>query len=313
MSQNEDNTMKELMDLRRKAELGVFMSKDEELFLGKVMYDGSPWSYPKEPGGQEYSDASEYPARTESQIRNADIAKTTLYESNKKLVYNKANAYFMHYHQHVPIDECIMNGFQGLARALKKYDYRKGFKFSTYAIWWIRRDIHRGSNGMARVVNVPDADIKKFTDVDKEMAMGIPMEDALQHHGITKKTYLMIQNADAFYTSLDTTLSDDGEGTLMDILPSDNLDVDVDAAPDPSLLIENEQMMRDLALSIARLPEQQRTLISMLYSPDTRQRGKRQVSDASVRAAMGLSKHDYDILKKDALDMLAVSMGNWRK
>jgi RNA polymerase sigma factor (sigma-70 family) len=316
LSKNADTELQRLTELRKKAESGKFMSKDEELWLGEVIYNGHPWSYPTEPDGKIYMDISDYPARSKEQIKHANIAKEILYTSNKKLVYNKATAYYMHYHRHVPLDECEMNGFQGLARALRKYDYRKGFKFSTYAVWWIRRDIHRGSNNLARMVNVPDSDIKRFTDVDKDVASGIPMETALQNQGLTKRQYFMIRDADSFYMSLDSTVwgAEDNDSTLMDILPSDNLDIDVDSAPDPSSLVENDNLMRELALSIAKLPDKHKMLISRLYRSNIQKSGKmKAVSDASVRNEMGLSKHEYEKLKKEAMGMLSSSMKEWSR
>lgn len=308
MSQNNENKRK-LRELMDKANKGIFMSKAEELWLGRIIYDASPWNYPKEVDGDDYGDERDYPAPTKEQLNDARDAKTILYIANKKLVFNKANVYYLRYHAHVPLDECEANGFQGLARALDKFDYRKGFKFSTYAIWWIYRDIHRGTHNLSRIVNVSESDMKKFTNVHKDMEeLGITMREALSRNGLTMESYRMIDNADSFYTSLDSPVKSEDSATLMDIMEEDD-----DTETDTVSMTENAEMMRDLALAVATLPDMQRQLISMLYGPERMVNGRiTKVSESSVRSKLGVSKKEYDALKHDAMMTLRGIMMHWK-
>ena len=310
-----DDTYERLMELKRKARSGGFMSKDENLWLGRIIYESHPWTYPTEPGGDEYLPMSMYPPRTEEQRRNADMAKSILYCSTRRLVFSRANRYHSVYHGHVPQDECEMNGFQGLARALDKYDYRKGFMFSTYAMWWIRRDIHRGTNGLARIVDIPEADVKRFTEATRDMEAGIPRKEALERNRLDERKFRLIGDADSFYSSLETPIGggDDDDATLMDVIHGSNPADDSENTHDPGEILENETIMRDLALAIAALPDRQRRLISILYGPDRKVNGKyRPVSDTRAREELGVGKREYDDLKADAMMALGHAMRHWR-
>lgn len=314
MNMDQSAIHERLISLKRKADSGRYMTKSEELWLGEIIYNSHPWTYPLEPGGSEYRDISFYPPRTEDQKRNAALAKTILYSSNRRLVFGRANRYHRSYHGHVPQDECEMNGFQGLARALDKYDYRKGFKFSTYAVWWIRRDIHRGTNWMARIVDIPEADMKRFGDASRDMESGMPRRQALRNNKLTESNYRMIADADAFYSSLETPIGgDDEDSTLMDVIDSSHGIDESDTVNDPGDVLEQETMMRDLALAVSALPDRQRRLISVLYGPDRKTNGKyRPVSDTRARDELGMGKREYDRVKADAMSTLKRTMGHWR-
>lgn len=314
MNADDDRVHEMLIELKAKADRGKYMDKSEELWLGRIIYESHPWTYPVTPGGSEYRDISTYPPRTDAQKRNAALAKTILYSSNRRLVFARANRYHRSYHGHVPQDECEMNGFQGLARALDKYDYRKGCKFSTYAVWWIRRDIHRGTNGLSRIVDIPEADMKRFTDAEKDMEAGIPKGKALENHKLTESAYRMIADADAFYTSLETPIGGGDDSTLMDVVDDKHGINESETASDPEGILEQETMMRDLALAVAALPGSQRRLMSVLYGPDRKTNGKyRPVSDTRAREELGMGKREYEAVKADAMAALRRAMGHWRQ
>jgi RNA polymerase primary sigma factor len=91
-------------------------------------------------------------------------ARETLVRSNLRLVVSVALRYRGH---NVPVSDLIQEGNIGLMRAVEKFDYRRGFKFSTYAIWWIRQAVMRALDNYARVIRLPSyvvAKISKFDD-----------------------------------------------------------------------------------------------------------------------------------------------------
>lgn len=93
-----------------------------------------------------------------------DDARETLVRSNLRLVVSVALKYRGH---NVPVSDLIQEGNIGLMRAVEKFDYRRGFKFSTYAIWWIRQAVMRALDNYARVIRLPSyvvAKISKFDD-----------------------------------------------------------------------------------------------------------------------------------------------------
>lgn len=312
-----DNDMdrNKLNELLIKANEGQFMTKDEELFLGRVIYDSHPWDYPTKAGGDEYLPANSYSKPTQRQIRNAMTAKTILATANKRLVLKQAMKYYELMKGHIPLDEVQMNGFKGMAIALNKYDYRRGFKFSSYLTWFVFRDVHRDSHGLARTINVPASDVKKFAEIAKRLDLGDTLEDILPDFNMTLTDYNMLANADKTCASLDMTVasSDHGSSTLLDVCQETVYENAEEKPASIESMMENEELMRDLSLSIAALPPSQKELISKLYSADIVINGKpRPVSDTRCREELGWSKNDYNETKKKALENLRNMMDGWK-
>ena len=87
------------------------------------------------------------------QVERGDLeAKERMVNANLRLVVSIAKRYRGN---GVPFMDLIQDGVFGLTRAVEKFDYRKGFKFSTYATWWIRQAVQRSISGQARTIRVP--------------------------------------------------------------------------------------------------------------------------------------------------------------
>jgi RNA polymerase primary sigma factor len=105
-----------------------------------------------------------------------DDARETLVRSNLRLVVSVALKYRGH---NVPVSDLIQEGNIGLMRAVEKFDYRRGFKFSTYAIWWIRQAVMRALDNYARVIRLPSyvvAKISKFDDAASRLRQELERE-----------------------------------------------------------------------------------------------------------------------------------------
>lgn len=302
-----------LSELKRKASSGDFTSKEDELFLGKVIFDSHPWDYPTEVNGSEFKSESDYPKRTRRQLRNAELAKSILAIAYRRLVLKYASNYYELMKHYIPQDEIEMNGYKGMAIALNKYDYRRENKFSSYLTWYVFRDVHRDSHLMSksRIVNVPASDVKKYAQIDKRLDNGEKLDDVIADFGMTRSEYNMLANADKTYASLDQRIGDGdgGDATLMDMCRNATLDPSDDTAATVEDMMEDEALMRDLSLSIAALPERQRELISRLYGPDRMSNGRyRPVSDTRCREEMGMGKREYTTEKENALKSLHAMM-----
>lgn len=320
MNQIDDDYM-HVRELLRRIETNInsqnpkdmYLSLEEETFLGRMMFEAHPWDYPLTPDGKRFMKKSQFPERTRMQLRKGELAKTTLSLAYRRLVFSKANYYYARFKGHIPLDECEMNGFKGMAIALQKYDYRFGYKFGTYATLWIYRDIHRGSNALSRIVDIPAAEVKRFIAVQRDIESGISEEEACERNGMKRSDYVLVSHADTFYTSLDTPLSqsDEGGATLGDVVSSTS--VEDDPVPDPSDETERMELMRALALSIASLPDKQKRLLSVLYSPDRMVGGHlRPISDTKARESLSMSKKEYTQVKQDAMDNMRRLMQDWR-
>jgi RNA polymerase primary sigma factor len=91
-------------------------------------------------------------AALEEQVRAGDAARQRLIEANLRLVVSVARRYM---NRGIPLPDLIQEGNMGLLRAVEKFDYRRGFKFSTYATWWIRQAVTRAIADHARTIRIP--------------------------------------------------------------------------------------------------------------------------------------------------------------
>ncbi|TFC77461.1 sigma-70 family RNA polymerase sigma factor [Cryobacterium cheniae] len=96
--------------------------------------------------------------------RDGDRSKTRFVEANLRLVVSVAKQYSG---RRIPIMDLIQDGNLGLLRAVEKFDYSTGYKFSTYGVWWIRQSIHRGMVGAARTIRIPLYAVEKLNKVKR--------------------------------------------------------------------------------------------------------------------------------------------------
>ena len=96
--------------------------------------------------------------------RYGDLAKTRFIEANLRLVVSVAKQYSG---RGIPIMDLVQDGNLGLLRAVEKFDFTTGYKFSTYGMWWIRQSIHRGMVGAARTIRIPVHTVERLNKVKR--------------------------------------------------------------------------------------------------------------------------------------------------
>jgi RNA polymerase primary sigma factor len=198
-------------------------------------------------------------------IERGDLeAKERMINANLRLVISVARKY---QGQGLPLGDLIQEGMLGLIRAVEKFDWRKGFKFSTYGTLWIRQAIGRGLANSGRTVRLPVhivARARKISDAERKLAVELgrqPTEEEIAAHvDIPLDEVADIRRADRGPTSLDQGVGEDGETALGDLIAGNGPSVEEEVASDL-----DSARLREV---VDTLPETERNVITLRFGLD---------------------------------------------
>ncbi len=166
-------------------------------------------------------------------VRDGQRAKNHLLEANLRLVVSMAKRYTG---RGMPFLDLIQGGNLGLIRAVEKFDYTKGFKFSTYATWWIRQALTRAMADQARTIRIPvhmGEVLNKLGRIQRELLEDLGRdptpEELAKELDITPEKVLEIRQYVREPISLDQTIGDEGNSQLGDFIEDSQAVVAVDA------------------------------------------------------------------------------------
>jgi len=231
-------------------------------------------------------------------IERGDVAaKDRLINSNLRLVVSQARRY---QGLGLSLGDLVQEGTLGLIRAAEKFDWRKGFKFSTYATLWIRQSIQRGLGNTSRTIRLPvhiEQRERRLARVERELTAKLSQdptdEEVAAAAEMTVADVLALRDARRAVTSLDVPIGEDSESTLGDIVASDG--------PDPSEEAETSEMEQTVQQALRRLPAPERRMVELRFGLSD---GRARTIEAASRE-LGLTRERARQLEEAALRSLS--------
>jgi RNA polymerase primary sigma factor len=192
------------------------------------------------------------------------VAKEQMINSNLRLVVSNARRYRG---QGLSMEDMVQEGMLGLIRSAEKFDWRKGYRFSTYSTLWIRQAIQRGLENTSRTIRLPvhvSQRVRKLGRIERELTVKLghdpTAEEIAQAADLTLEQVIEAQEAEKAVTSLDKPVSEDGETELGDLLP--------DKQPGTEAKTLESIDKKELYNAVTNLPERHRDVIEMRFGLD---------------------------------------------
>ncbi|HET7652256.1 MAG TPA: sigma-70 family RNA polymerase sigma factor [Acidimicrobiales bacterium] len=240
----------------------ALLTKDDEARLGQSIEEGK---FAREAllSGKSLTPSEKRKLR--SKVREGEEATQTFIKANLRLVVSIAKKYQA---SELPLLDLVQEGNLGLIHAVEKFDYRKGFKFSTYATWWIRQAITRGIANTGRTIRLPvhAGDLlarlqKARVQLELQFGRRPTVAELAKELDLPEKQVVEIQRYASEPLSLSDPLREDGDAELGDIVEDRSAVSPFEAAADALLPAELERLL-------APLDERERQILKLRFGLD---------------------------------------------
>jgi RNA polymerase sigma factor (sigma-70 family) len=237
------------------------LTADDEVHLARLMEAGRKAQGALNQGGLTLAERRELRAA----VAAGEEARDRFIRCNLRLVISISKRYLG---RGLDILDLVQEGNLGLMRAVEKFDWRKGFKFSTYATWWIRQAITRGLGNSARTIRLPVhmVDVVRTvrettTDLTDKLHRTPTVAEIAQASGLRPERVIFAQRAPGSITSLDRAVTDDSEAEFGDFIEDTT-------SADPFTMAAMATRRSRIIRALTQLAEDERVVVALRYGLD---------------------------------------------